>query len=114
MRTTNGAVAKAPVQPKRSHYVSMHNNVIYPAMSSPAGFEDEHPEDYRPASPEEIAKYKAGRDVVVVEEIDLSDVVTAEAPVLSSPSSIRLQDDDVEATDTSLPPGPAPAISRPT
>jgi hypothetical protein len=102
------------VKAKRSHYVSAANNGIYPAMTSPAGFEDEHPEEWRPASPEEIAKFKAGTETIVIEEVDLSPGVDDAPPDAVVPHTLRLADDDpvVPPPAPVIPPAPAPAMSR--
>lgn len=110
MSTANGVRPRTQTGPKRTHYVSMHNDVIYPAMSAPAGWEDEHPEDYRPATPEEIARYQSGQHLLKIEQIDLSPAAMDEAPASASPTTLRLMEDDPPVDD--IPP-PAPAISRP-
>lgn len=74
--------------PLHSHYVSRANNGIYPALSSPAGYEDQHPEDYRPATAREVQKYNAGEEGVVARPLPpIGDSTSA------SPTSITLQDD---------------------
>jgi hypothetical protein len=100
---------QAPQPPKRTHYVSLHNHVIYPAMTSPSGWEDEHPEDWRPASPDEVAKYKAGNDTIKIEAVDLSADETDSRPEAALPHTIELAEEDPVAN---IPPAPAPVMSR--
>lgn len=103
--------------PKSTHYVSLHNNVIHPAMTSPAGYEDQHPTEWRPATATEIGRFKSGEHSVLdIQPLSLS---PAEAePRSAVPETITLAPD----TDTALPnvelplanPGtsePAPAVS---
>jgi hypothetical protein len=102
---------QVPQPPKRSHYVSMHNSGIYPAMTSPPGWEDEHPEDWRPASPEEVAKFKAGIDSVKIEAIDLTPDESDTPPEAALPHAIQLAAEDPEPA-ANIPPAPAPVMSR--
>lgn len=103
---------QVPQPAKRSHYVSMSNDGIYPAMTSPSGFEDEHPEDWRPASPEEIAKFKAGAESVRIQAVDLSAGESDLRPEAALPEVIRLADEDEPVVVSNIPPAPAPAMSR--
>lgn len=90
---------------KHTHYVSLENGVIYPAMTSPAGYEDEHPSEYRPATQEEVDAYKSGADTTrpyARAQVELS----SEAAV---PRAIRLEDEPSEAAPAAplVPPPPA-------
>ena len=106
---TGQRTVQAPQPAKHTHYVSLSNHVIYPAMSSPSGWEDEHPEDWRPASPDEIAKYKAGIDTIKIEAIDLSADETDAPPAAALPHTIELAEEDPVVN---IPPAPAPVMSR--
>jgi hypothetical protein len=118
MGTNDKTVAK---EPQSSHYVSMANGRIYPAMrAASAGYEDVHPDEWRPATPTEIRSFKNG-----VLDTDTRKVATLSETVAlpASPGSIRLADDDddgavktdpetpVVPAPLSIPPAPAPALS---
>lgn len=107
------APARVAVMPKHTHYVSMMNDGIYQALSSPSGYEDEHPDEFRPATPDEIAKYKAGAESVKIEHIDLSESEVVEQE-RASPMSLKLADEDPEVppAPAAVPPGPAPVMVR--
>ena len=102
-----------PVQPKFSHYVSLHNNSIHPAMTSPAGYEDDHPTEWRGATSAEVARYKtnpASNDSVVPKPLPLS---AAHPDAVLTPSSITLQDDE-PSIETNAPFVPeAPVVAEP-
>lgn len=52
----------AVVLPQFTHYKLRGSDSvddIYPAMKSPPGYEDAHPEDWQPATADEIVQYKA-------------------------------------------------------
>lgn len=91
--------------PKFTHYVSLHNNGIYPAMSGGAeGYEDEHPSEWRRANQDEIERYVRGEADVQVVPIALSAAV---APVAPQPVSVQLAPEDPAEAN------PAPTIVAP-
>lgn len=100
---------------KHTHYVSNSNNCIYPAMDMPDGYEDEHPEEWRPATASEVDKYKNGESAVELKELPLAPVSVA--PV--TPTTLTLQPEsgtETNAPDMGLPPpppAPVPAFSIP-
>lgn len=86
------------VQPKHTHYVSLENGCIHPALTSPAGYEDEHTTEWRPATQAEIQRYLAGAAgadrTEAYQPVPLGiDPVRTEA---ATPSSLTLADDDDE------------------
>lgn len=83
--------------PLHSHYVSRHNDGIYPALSSPLGYEDEHPEDYRPATAREVQKYKGGQESVTTRSLPVPG-----AEPTTSPTSITLMPADADADPEAL------------
>ncbi len=48
-----------PAGPKHEFYRNKVGGGIYPAMTSPAGYEDKNPDEWEPASDEEVAHEKA-------------------------------------------------------
>lgn len=100
-----------------THYVSIHNGVVYPAMTSPEGHEDNNPSDWRPATPQEIEAYLAGDRQVDVSPLPVD--VSAPVESAASPSSLRLEDGPPTAVQEApvvppvAPPPPAPAIPTP-
>lgn len=97
-------------EPKHSHYVSIENDGIYPALSSPSGYEDEHPSEYRAATAAEIEKYKRGAETVVERAlpVDLLPVSVA------SPTSITLAPEPpVAITPFAGPAAPPAAVAAP-
>lgn len=57
-----------PPLPLHTHYKlfgSSNVGDIYPAMRNPPGYEDQHPEDWQPATAEDIARYKANSQSVL-------------------------------------------------
>lgn len=98
---------KAAPAARFTHYVSLHNGGIYPAMTSPAGYEDDHLNDFRPATKAEIEAYKNGAESIAPQAAELAPESLSEAtPSVASPSVIQLQPDDPA-------PAPAPAIPPP-
>lgn len=104
---------KAATPAKHKLYVSISNGGLYPPMRNVPGYEDAHPEDWRPATAAEIAQYEAGDKTTKMvpdeDEVDLT------APAPAAPTKITLADDD-GGTDAdappmlpagALPPGPA-------
>lgn len=80
-------------QPKHSHYVSLENGCIHPALTSPAGYEDEHTTEWRPATQAEIQRYLAGADRTEAYEpvpLDVNPARTEQA----TPTSLTLASDD--------------------
>ena len=99
-------------RPKHSHYVSLANGCIAAALTNLPGYEDDNPTDWRPATADEIARYKdEGKEPASRAG---ADVVALDAPVAqaAAPTSITLADDE-PATPGALPSGipsiPAPA-----
>jgi hypothetical protein len=66
-------------------------------MTSPSGYEDEHPTEYRPANLSEVARYIDGGVEVVDAPLDLMSLESVGATT-ASPTSIRLAADDPPAT----------------
>ncbi|MCJ7409508.1 hypothetical protein LPQ06_28350 [Klebsiella pneumoniae] len=103
MSTTSKQEAPAA---KHAYYVSLENGVIYPAMTSPAGYEDEHPSEYRPATQEEVDAYKNGADTTrpyaQAQQVEASREVAV-------PRAIRLEDEPGEVVPAAplVPPPPA-------
>lgn len=95
-----GAAAGAA---RHTHYVSLHNNTIHPAMTYPPGFQDANPKDWRPATHAEIERYKAGKDALEV--LPLAFGTPGEASV-ASPKTLQLSDDEPVVPVTP----PAPSI----
>lgn len=75
--------------PKHTHYVSIENDGIYPALSSPSGYEDEHPGEYRPATAAEIEKYKRGAEGVVQKPLPVDSGLVG----IAAPATIKLADE---------------------
>lgn len=111
--------------PKHTHYVSLGNNVIYPAMRNLPGYEDDNPAEWRVASADEIERFKKGENkgrTAASGEVQLHAAPVAQA----APSSIKLADEEPAppappaAADPADPPqlppgalgaiGPAPAF----
>lgn len=97
-------------QPRFTHYVSLQNGGIYAAMTYPPGYEDDHPNDYRPATKAELELYNNGitqipnaTDELAVQPLD------SEPPQIAAPSVIRLQPEDPvpPAPTDAIPPAPA-------
>ena len=104
---SNATSSNEAPRPAHSHYVSLANDVIYPALSSPAGYEDQHPSEYRPATAAEIEKFKRGNTVAV----RVAPLPVDQAPAGATPTSITLADDgDAGENEQNVaPPAPAPA-----
>jgi hypothetical protein len=81
---------------KHSHYVSLHNGVIYPAMTGLPGHEDANPSDWRPATATEVERYRAGQQTVDVSPIPLGESAPV-APNPAAPTTLQLAPDDVPA-----------------
>lgn len=101
--------------PRHQFYVSTHNNTIHPAMTSPAGYEDANPQDWRPATAEEIQRYNGGVDSLDVRPLDMAALEALSAG--STPRTLKLEDDGPTEPEAqqgiggSVPPvPPAPAI----
>ena len=86
---------------KHTHYVSLTNGAIHPAMTSPAGYEDQHLTEWRPATHTEIQRYLSGS----VETLDVSPL-PLESLAPSSPTTLQLEPEDPAA-----PAGPAPVFT---
>ena len=100
-------------QPQFTHYVSLHNNSIHPAMTSPAGYEDEHPTEWRGATRAEIARYQqdpATMDSVVPKPLPL-DLAGGDSVV--TPTTLVLQDDEPTTGDTNPVVPEAPVVPPP-
>ena len=94
---------------KCSHYVSTSNGRVYPAMRNVPGYEDDNPADWRPATVDEIAVYKAGGQP---KPTPVETAVMLDAPAaVAAPAAITLAEDDPVATDDppQAPPGLVPA-----
>lgn len=98
--------------PLHSHYVSRANDGIYPAMSSPLGYEDQHPEDYRPATAREVAKYQGGQESITVRALPAAGTAPTDELV---PTTLKMLDDEdpeagppVIVTPTTAQTAPAP------
>ena len=89
------------LQPKHTHYVSLDNGSIHPALTSPSAYEDQHPAEWRPATTAEIEVYNASRGVATanIQPIVLSGVVDTNH---SSPNTLQLDPEPL------LAPAPAP------
>lgn len=74
-----------------SHYVSNANGVIYAAQTGLPGIEDESPIDWRPATHEEIERYKQGRTRATP---SVGGTVDLRGTEVASPTSLTLQEDD--------------------
>lgn len=103
MSTTSKQEAPAP---KHTHYVSMENGAIYPALTSPSGYEDEHPAEYRPATQAEIEQYQRGNDSARPFEH-----ATPQPVEIELPRTIQLATEELPAPSES--PAPAPAVPPP-
>ena len=81
-------------QPRHPLYVSIQNGTIHRAMASPSGYEDEHPEDWRPATLAEREQYVAGVDNIngnpQPAPIPLFDATGS----VATPQTLTLQADD--------------------
>lgn len=92
--------------PKSTHYVSLHNNGIYPAMAGGAeGYEDEHPTEWRRANQDEIERYVRGEVDVQVVPIALSAAVAPD--IAPQPTAVVLAPEDPVVEN------PAPTIVAP-
>lgn len=93
-------------QPKCSHYVSLSNHRIYPAMRNVPGFEDDNPIDWRPATADEVQMYKNGEQPKFA---PAGAPVQLDAPApAAAPSTIQLADEDPAEPET--PPLPPPGF----
>jgi len=94
-------------------YVSIQNGTIHRAMTSPSGYEDEHPEDWRPATLGEREQYLAGVDNIngnpQPQPIALFDALGN----VATPTSLTLQADDPVPVDIALPPAPPAPVAPP-
>lgn len=99
--------------PRHPLYVSIQNGAIQQAMSSPSGYEDEHPEDWRPATFAEREQFLAGVDNIAgnPQPMQLPQFAATEQ---ATPSSLTMAPDDDEPVviiaPVIVPPPPAPAI----
>lgn len=84
-----GVGGKDKKEPKYPFYRNKASGGIYPAMTSPSGYEDKNPEDWEPASPEEIA----------IEQQKLADIREAKK------AELRAQSEQAESSPK--PPKPA-------
>ena len=88
-------------------YVSIQNGTIHRAMTSPSGYEDEHPEDWRPATLAEREQYLAGVDNIngnpQPQPIELFDGMGN----IATPQSLTLQADDPVPVNIIQPVAPA-------
>lgn len=50
---------KKPAGPKHKFYVSLVNGGVYAAMTHPAGYEDDNPSEWRPASQADLSDVSA-------------------------------------------------------
>lgn len=100
---------------KASHYVSLGNGRVYPALRNVPGFEDDNPGDWRVANADEIAAYERG-DAPLPQptgEVQLSQPVAQPA----SPATIQLAPEPTDPPQ--VPAGalegiaPAPAFNFP-
>ncbi len=106
------------VPPKHQYYVSLSNDGIYPALSSPSGYEDEHPSEYRAATASEVEEYKAGVEAVVIKPLPVD---YDQLGVTASPATIQLAPEppvDIVPPAPPLaapvsPPDPAPILATP-
>lgn len=96
--------AQAAPGPRATHYVSLTNGGIYPAMTSPLGHEDANPADWRAANPDEVQRYEQGQLEVDVSPIQLGDAAPAALTAIATPAALTLADDDVVVP-------PAPPVS---
>lgn len=96
---------------KHTHFVSLSNNCIYPAMTSPEGYELDHPTEYRAATHAEIQQYKRGHDSVEVFELPALSAEPAAESV--SPTTLQLADDDDDAPAPVVFIAPAPIAPAP-
>jgi hypothetical protein len=97
--------------PKNTHYVSLINGHVYPAMRNLPGYEDDNLADWRPASAAEIERFNAGdmkpaRDPVGTVQL------AAPLPVTATPSQLTLAPEDpvVDGAPQDPPPLPAGAL----
>ncbi len=105
--------AQAAPGPRATHYVSLTNGGIYPAMTAPLGHEDANPADWRAATPQEIQRYQQGQQAV-----DVSPIHLGESPIvpagLSTPAALTLAADDAPPVAPVVPVAPiaeAPVVS---
>ena len=107
MKKQSDAIAEA----KHTHYVSNQNSTIHPAMTAPAGYEDEHPSEWRPATASEIRAYHEGADSVSDEVADNSVPIAAES---MTPRTLKLEDGDVAEAPVvpAIPPPAAKAATK--
>ena len=92
--------------PKHTHYVSLENGVIHPALTHPSGYEDQFPAEWRPATAAEVDRYRAGSERGNTASVSLDAVVID--PALQTPGTIEL------APDPPAPPPPSPVQEAPT
>lgn len=106
--------------PRHPLYVSIQNGAIQQAMSSPSGYEDEHPEDWRPATFAEREQYLAGVDNINgnAQPQELPQFGAEQATNVATPAALTLAPDDPVPVEiqqpvrTGFPVSPAPAYSR--
>lgn len=102
----------APTVPRvaaHSHYVSLQNDTIYPAMTYPVGYEDDHPNEYRVATAAEIKRLKAGKDSVSISPLPTEPVDAA--PNVAAPAMIQLAEEDEAPPPPAATPPPPPAVT---
>jgi hypothetical protein len=99
-------------QPKHTHYVSLENGCLHPALTSPAGYEDEHTTEWRPATRAEIERYQnIGTDKFeAYQPVPLQ--ADAQRTEQATPATLTLADDDNLGVDIT-PPAPPLSISQP-
>lgn len=113
------SAAPTPVRAKYTHYVSNPTGAIHIAMSSPAGYEDEHPQEWRPATRSEIERFKTGVDMIDMEPVSIDEAFAgAETAGAYQPQSLRLEPEPPVAAAPLppvqiVPPGPAPVAAPP-
>jgi hypothetical protein len=110
-------MAKQPEQeviptPEHTHYKIRGSDSpgdVYPAMKSPPGYEDAHPEDWQPATAAEINQYKSGAQAIAAKQKhnpDGSTVVSGTGG--TGLSSLKLAEDDDAPAGSGVPIEPAP------
>lgn len=100
-------------QPRHPIYVSIQNGVIQHAMSSPSGYEDEHPEDWRPATHAEREQFLAGIADNVNGQAQPAPLPLGASSEALQPTTLTLQADDPMPVDIVAPVAPAPVAAAP-
>lgn len=107
---------KKKVDPKYPFYRNKASGGIYPAMTSPSGYEDKNPDDWEPCTDEEIAaEQKKLRDIREAKKAELraqseAASATAPAPKPNKPAKDKVSTAAEPPAPGALPPAGGPVL----